>query len=157
MVNETLKEMRERVFKQLEHEKNIKKSLYNNLNKLLVADNSVEDDLVYVSSEQLRSLNIGEKVTIDNGVEFEKISETHLKMVFYTTMIDGGKFGNHFHDWIEICEVLEGQLIETRKGDRLTTKVYNKGERAIYDKGEKHSMHVKEFTLLKVTFVKDLA
>ena len=154
MSNESLKDIRCRVLKNLEHEKKLKQTFYDNLNNLLSQSDS--NKLIYVSSEQLSTLNIGERVSIENGVEFEKISETKNKMEFFTTMIDGGKFANHFHNWVEVCEVLEGQLIETRKGDRLTVKVYSKGDRAIYDKGEVHSMHVKDYTLLKVTFLKDI-
>ena len=150
---DSLKNLRSQVFSEVSKRNQLKESAYKNFYKTLSKEN---DGVVFISSEQLRSLNIDERVTFDNGVEFVKISENKNKMVFHTVMVEGGTFSEHFHDWVEICTVLKGQLIETCKGNRDSIKIYKEGERSIYDKGEKHSMHVNEYTLLEVTFIKDI-
>ena len=149
----TLKQIRENVIKNLEISNRLKKQAYEKYYDILKPD---QDELIYVSSEELKTLKINERVSVSPDVEFLKIEEDADKMVFHTMMIEGGQFSEHFHDWIEIVEVLQGELIERQKGNRKSINVVKKGERVIYDKGEKHSMYVNEYTLLKVTFLRDI-
>lgn len=152
-MEKTLKQLREEVHKDIDKQRRLKDDAIKNFYK--VNSNDYEG-AVYISSEQLKSLAVGERVKLSDGVEFLKIVETQNKMVFHTMMVNGGKFGDHFHDWVEICKVLEGVLIETSRDGTKGTRIHNVGDRAIYDKGEAHSMHVNEYTLLEVTFLKDI-
>ena len=150
----SLDDIRKEVRHNIEINNRLKELAYKSFYDVL--NNSKE--LIYISNEQLKTLTIGERVKVsgNDDVEFIKISETDNKMVFQTIMIEGGKFTEHFHDWIEITEVLEGSMIETVKGERNSPRLLRVGDRAIYDKGEKHAMHVNEYTLLRVTFLKEI-
>lgn len=149
--NETLQQMRTRIRNEISRNNDLKKEAYSNIDRVLNTN-----DLVYISLEQLKTLRVGEVVKISDGVEFEKKFENENEMMFHTVMIEGGKFSLHFHNCVEICKVLEGVLIETQRGERKEIRLLNKGDRVIYDVGEKHSMHVKEYTLLEVRFIKNL-
>ena len=152
---ETLKEIRDRVHKDLAKQKAMKDLAITNIYNVL---SKKQDDTVYISWKQLQTISIGENVEMskDGDVVFIKLSEDENEMVFNTMMYQGGKFTAHFHDCVEICKILKGKMLETRKGDRLTMKVYTEGERAIYDKGELHAMYVDEYTVLEVRFLKKL-
>ena len=153
-MNKTLKDVRAEVRGNLERNNKLKELAYKNFYDVI--NDSCET--IYISNEQLKTLQIGERVKVsgNDDVEFIKISETPTKMVFHTIMIAGGKFVGHFHDWIEITKVLKGSMIETQKGERNSPMVLRVGDRAIYDKGEKHAMYVDEYTLLEVTFLEEI-
>ena len=153
-MGKTLAEIRQDVKDNIKKNNRLKELAYKNFYEVI--NNSKE--LIYISSEQLRTLKIGERVKVagDDDVEFIKLSEDDNKMIFQTVMIAGGKFAEHFHDWVEVTEVLTGSMIETVKGERNSPRVLRVGDRAIYDKGEKHAMYVEEYTLLRVTFLKDI-
>lgn len=150
-----LTKLRRDVYQNLERQRRLKEVAYKNFNKVLDKN---QTEPIYISWEQLKTVQVGDtvKMSNDGDVEFIKLSENENEMIFNTMMFDGGKFTKHFHDCVEICKVLSGRMIETEKGDRLTTKVYSEGERAIYDKGETHAMYVNEYTLLEVRFLKQL-
>jgi len=152
-MDESRDQIRKRVLGNIERCNRLREHAYKNFQDVLDAK---KHNLVFISMEQLRTLNIGERIKFANDVEFEKISETQNEMLFHTIMVEGGRFSLHFHDCIEITKVLEGTMIETQKGDRLSTKIYKVGDRAIYDKGEQHSMTVDEYTLLEVRFLTEI-
>ncbi len=147
-----IKQLRKDIRETIEFQNRLKQEAYRNYDKVI---NSENKDDVYISWQQLETMQIGETVK-HRGVEFIKRSATEKEMVFNTFMFDGGTFENHFHNCVEICTVLQGTMIEKRKGDRLTTKVYKEGDRAIYDAGELHSMYANEYTILEVRFIKNL-
>ena len=153
-MGKTLTQIRQEVKDNIKRNNRLKELAYKNFYEVI----NDSKKLIYISSEQLKTLKIGERVKVagDEDVEFIKLSEDDNKMVFQTVMIAGGKFAEHFHDWVEVCEVLTGSMIETVKGERNSIRVLRVGDRAIYDKGEKHAMYVDEYTLLRVTFLKDI-
>ena len=148
-------ETRREVLTNIEKRSSLRTVAFLNFDKVL---DKTQEDPIYISWEQLKTVDIGEtvKVSNDGTVEFIKIADNEDEMVFNTMMFQGGKFVKHFHNCVEICKVLSGRMIETMKGERLSHKVYEEGERAIYDKGEIHSMHVNEYTILEVRFLKRL-
>lgn len=110
--------------------------------------NEAEETITY---EALKMLEISERVGSES-VEFEKVSEDDCRMVFLTFMMDGGSFGLHKHDCVEIVKVLKGSLIEKTRG----YKVYNTGETVIYSAFEEHKPYATENSTYEVTFLKEL-
>ena len=149
-----IKSLREKIYEDLQERNSLKKMAYDNCMKAITYKQT--NETVFIAKDQLRTLDIGEVVKLSEGVEFHKISENKKEMVFLTVMIDGGRFNLHYHDCIEICEVKEGVMFETQRGDVKALRTYKKGERAIYDKGEKHSLYATQYTLLEVKFLDEL-
>jgi anti-sigma factor ChrR (cupin superfamily) len=149
-----VRSFRQKMYKELEERNKVKKLALENCLKAVT--NNKPNEVVFISKDQLRTLNIGEKVKLSDGVEFYKEKEDANEMLFYTIMLDGGVFNLHYHDCIEVCKVVEGVMFETQRGDVPHLRVYKKGDRAIYDVGEKHSLYATEYTLLEVRFLEKL-
>lgn len=104
-----------------------------------------------ITFEDLSLFEIGQRVIVNEKVEFEKIYQDKNKITFLTYMIDGGSFGFHNHDCIEICKVIRGNLIEPERN----YKTWSVGQEIIYSKNETHKPYATEESIYEVTFLKD--
>ncbi len=69
-------------------------------------------------------------------------------LVFDTEIIQGGKFGFHFHsDVTEQCDVIEGELY-----DLMTQTSYKEGESVVFPQGIGHTPVALKYTVLRVYF-----
>jgi len=116
----------------------------------LAFDNSLDDQ--EISFQDLSLFVVGDRVVINEKVEFVKTSQCDNKMVFLTYLKEGGTFGFHKHNCIEICEVVEGILIEPERN----YKCFTEGETIIYAKNEIHKPYATRKSIYKVTYVKKL-
>lgn len=102
--------------------------------------------------DHFRFLKVGERVEINDEVSFEKTFEDKNRMVFLTYMMEGGSFGFHEHDCIEVTKILKGNLIEKTRGYR----VYREDETIIYAPYEQHRPYATQDSTYEVTFLKEL-
>ena len=99
-------------------------------------DNS-EDMITF---RQLSNFKFNEEFDLGNGVTFKRVKHPSKKVYFITEMNPEdsptkiAEFGRQKHDCKELCEVLEGELIEIREG----FKKYDKGDIVIYPKNFIH-------------------
>jgi len=101
----------------------------------------------------LRSFPLGSNIVVNDKVTFIKISENDNQIVFTTTMKSMSDFGVHLHpDSFEIINIVKGNLIETKRGDRE----YVEGDIIVYAPKEiHHPMSSKESKYI-VTFKKSI-
>lgn len=106
------------------------------------------DDLI--TFESLGFFDVGKRVSVNERVDFEKTKESKTSMTFLTYMENGGSFGLHSHNCIEIVDIIKGDLIERERG----YKVYSEGQQVIYAKNEKHRPYATKDSIYEVTFTK---
>ena len=101
----------------------------------------------------LQSFPIGSNIIVNDKVTFIKMSENNNQIVFTTNMKAMSDFGVHLHpDSFEIIDVVKGNLIETKRGD----KEYIEGDIIVYAPREiHHPMSSKESEYV-VTFKKSI-
>ena len=107
---------------------------------------------ILITFEDLRLFDIGERIAVNDSLNFEKIYQDENKMIFLTHILDGGSFGLHNHNCYEITKILKGNLIERNYG----MKVYNEGEQVIYCPNENHRPYATMDSTYEVTFIKDI-
>jgi quercetin dioxygenase-like cupin family protein len=108
--------------------------------------------LVSISFDELKLFKIGERVSVNDEIDFEKTYEDDNKQVFLTYLEKGGAFGIHSHDCYEFCKVLKGNLIEKTRG----LKSYGANEISIYAPNEKHTPYATENSVYEVIFLKEV-
>lgn len=156
MQSTNLKEAREELQKNINHRSNIRKIAYENFNKVVTVGSENKDTPIFISFKQLQELPLNEAHKFSDNVEGIKIYESSDRIILTIILIESGKFFKHFHDCLEICEVERGKLYESYRGNALSARIYGVGERAVYDMGEEHELYTKEYTILKVTFIKNI-
>lgn len=104
------------------------------------------DDLI--SFDDLRFFDIGKRVSVNDRVDFEKTEQTEDSITFLTYMQNGGSFGLHSHDCMEIVNIIKGDLIEKERG----YKVYSEGQQVAYAVGEKHRPYATKNSVYEVIF-----
>lgn len=105
-----------------------------------------------ITFEDLKLFDIGERVIVNDAVNFEKTYQDNNKMIFLTHVLDGGSFGLHSHNCYEIVNILKGNLIERNYG----MKEYVEGEQVIYCPNENHRPYATMDSTYEVTFIKEL-
>lgn len=100
--------------------------------------------------EQLKELSPGVWYPVSDLVRFRKVSQDPGRVVFETELQSGGSFSRHFHNALEICKVLEGELVSPEREEST-----GPGGRVTYMPGEVHSPYSPIFTRLEVTFLYD--
>lgn len=145
----SLKELRQKVYKDTEKDNEKKKQAIKKLDILFGFDSS---NNVTITFDELKLFKVGERAEINDSITFEKTYEDENKLVFLTFLLEGGAFGVHNHDCFEFCEILKGNLFEKTRG--LT--VYAEGDMICYAPREKHIPYATKNSTYEVTFIKKL-
>lgn len=111
---------------------------------------NTEETLITYSDLSL--FKVGEKITVNDSVTFEKTYQDDNRITFLSHLLDGGSYGVHKHDCYEITKVLKGNLIERCYG----MHVYKEGEQVVYSPYEKHKPYATQDSTYEVTFLKKL-
>ena len=103
-----------------------------NLRKLM--DKFYTDDSDgFISVDEFKNLNIGEKYSVSEGVYFIPLNFNDEYMEFHTAIKGGYFYGVQWHDKMEICEVSIGEMV-----DKLSGKTCKPGETLTFGAYEKH-------------------
>ena len=104
-----------------------------------------------VTWEEFKNMEVGMLLTVNKDVTIVKYFESDSQMGFKSIMKAGGSFGIQSHDCIEEVLVLQGNLIETLRDN----KVYTKGQTVTYLHSQLHKPYCTMDSIYKVVFTKN--
>lgn len=104
-----------------------------------------------ISYAELEKCKVGETFCVNDKVSFIRQKSGENELVFITHMKPNGTFGFQKHDCLEIVKVIQGNLIERCRDDR----VYKEGEMLTYNIGEMHKPSSDTESIYEVTFIKN--
>lgn len=145
-----LKILREAVKEKTKQDNLLKLAMLKNVDDVLNKRDS--DTPTMITYEELQTIKVGERISLNENIEFEKFYEDENKMSFYTYMFDGGSWGIHKHNCYERLKVLKGLCIEKQRG----LIPISEGEEIIYAPNEVHAPYTRCDSTYEVTFYKVL-
>lgn len=92
-----------------------------------------DDSDGFISIEDFKGLNLGQKYYVSDGVYFVPIDFNDEYLEFHTVIQGGYFYGVQWHDKMEICEVSKGEMV-----DKISGRTCNVGEKMTFGAFEKH-------------------
>ena len=86
-----------------------------------------------ITYEDLSSFDLFATIPLNENVDLVKVHDDGDKLIFETNMKKYGEFGWHFHDCVEVIDVIAGVLF-----DGVSQKTLRKGDQELLKIDQKH-------------------